>query len=61
MKSITKSGLAQLMGISNSTLQNYLNNLWYEKLKETGYYKRQKILSSRQLNLIKELWGEFID
>lgn len=59
MKSIKKSELAQLMGISTSTLKNYLNKLWYNKLKEIGYIKRQRILTSLQFNLIKELWGDF--
>ena len=59
MKTLTKQQLALKMQISNSTLQNYLNRLWFPKLKETGYCKRQKILSIKQIEIIKEIWGDF--
>jgi len=39
--------------------QNYLNRLWYSKLHDLGYIKRNKILSIKQLELIKEIWGDF--
>ncbi|MFA6923108.1 MAG: helix-turn-helix domain-containing protein [Bacteroidales bacterium] len=57
--SITKKQLAQKMGVSQSTLQKYLNNIWFEKLKELNYVKRQRILTPKQLELIKNIWGEF--
>ncbi len=59
MKTLTKKQLMQKMQISSSTLQNYLNNFWFDKLKETGYYKRQKIITPHQLLIIKEIWGDF--
>ena len=59
MKTLTKQQLANKMQISNSTLQNYLNRLWYSKLHDLGYIKRNKILSIKQLELIKEIWGDF--
>ena len=59
MKTLTKKQLAIKMQISQSTLQNYLNRLWYNKLKETGYQKRNKILSIKQLSIIKDIWGDF--
>jgi len=40
-------------------LQNYLNRLWFPKLKKTGYQKRNKILSIKQLSIIKDIWGDF--
>ena len=59
MKTLTKKQLANLLNISNSTLQNYLNRLWFNKLKETGYQKRNKILSIKQLSIIKDIWSDF--
>ena len=59
MKTLTKKQLANLLNISNSTLQNYLNRLWFNKLKETGYQKRNKILSIKQLSIIKDILGDF--
>jgi len=56
MKSISKSELASAMSISQSTLRYYLNNLWYSDLKKEGYQKRQKILSPKQVAVIKSRW-----
>jgi hypothetical protein len=61
MKTLYKNELAQKMGISEGTLQHYVNHLWYEKLKEAGYYKRQKLMTKKQCAIIKELWGDFDD
>ena len=58
-KSITKKELAEKMGISSCTLKIYLNKIWFNKLKEFGYNKRQKILSINQLKVITEIWGEW--
>lgn len=56
MKSISKSELADSMQISMSTLRYYLNNLWYSDLKKENYQKRQRLLSPRQIAVIKSRW-----
>lgn len=61
MKTLTKKQLALKMQVSQSTLQNYLNRLWFNQLSKLGYKKRNKILSIRQLGFIKEVWGDFDD
>ena len=41
---VTKSELAELCGVSCSTLQTWLNRRYYEDLKKLGYNKKQRIL-----------------
>ncbi len=57
MKTLTKKQLAKIMGISASTLQNLLNNTWFEELVDIGYNKNLKILSPKMLQIIFENWG----
>ena len=56
---ISKSQLAMLMNVSNSTVRTYLNKIWYEELKNLGYDKDEKILSPRQIEYIESQWGKF--
>jgi len=55
---LSKKQLAFLMKISNTTLQFYLNNDWYDELKAIGYKKERKVLSPLQISFVEEQWGE---
>lgn len=58
-KPLSKSQLAEKIGVSSTTLQRLLNDLWYEELKETGYQKNQRLLTIKQIELIKDLYGNW--
>ena len=58
MKTLSKKQLAQKMGISRGTLQNYLNNRWYKFLMPLGYSKNQRIMSPKQIEFIIKQWGD---
>jgi predicted transcriptional regulator len=59
IEAITKKQLAILMNVSSTTLRFYLNNDWYEDLKNLGYNKSKKVLSPRQVLYIESQWGDF--
>jgi hypothetical protein len=50
--SMTKAQLALLLGVSGKTVGKYLNVLYYEQMKQLGYYKRQKILMPKQIEFL---------
>jgi hypothetical protein len=55
---LSKKQLAMLMNISDSTMRNYLNNVWYDDLNNRGYDKTNKVLSPRQIKFIESRWGK---
>jgi len=55
----SKKLLAEILGISRSKLQDLLNNQYFEGLKKLGYQKKQRILSIKQINFIKEMYGDW--
>ena len=55
---ISKKQLALLMNISDSTMRSYLNNIWFDELKNRGYDKTNKVLSPRQIKFIETRWGK---
>lgn len=56
-KSLLKYQVAELLGISASTLSHYLNNKYYDELARLGYEKNQKILTPRILNYLSDRIG----
>lgn len=56
-KSLLKYQVAELLGISASTLSYYLNNKYYDELARLGYEKNQKILTPRILNYLSDRIG----
>lgn len=55
---ITKSKLARMYGISDSTLRQLLNVKYYETLKEIGYEKLSRIVPPVVVKKFYELYGE---
>lgn len=53
-KCLTKSQLAQLCGVSCSTLQAWLNRRYYGELQKLGYRKSQRILLPPQVKFLIE-------
>jgi len=52
---LTKKELRQTLGVSATTLNRWLNVLYYEQLKPHGYRKCQRIFSHRQKLIIEKL------
>ncbi|MCO5258684.1 MAG: DUF4248 domain-containing protein [Crocinitomicaceae bacterium] len=55
---LSKKELAQKYGISAGTLNNLLNNRYYELLTPLGYEKQQKLLSPCIVRKFIEIYGE---
>lgn len=53
-EALTKQEVCQILKVSNTTLQYYLNNRYFEELKKIGYRKRQKKLTPKQLNYLND-------
>jgi transcriptional regulator with XRE-family HTH domain len=51
-KSLSKIEVAELLGVSASTLRNWLNKRYFEELKAYDYDPNQKILTPKQLNYL---------
>lgn len=56
---ITKSQLSEKLQISACSLRYYLNFLWFERLEKAGYNRNQKILTPKQLLIIKDEFGDW--
>ncbi len=48
-KVLTKKEFAIIMGISSSTLQRWLNRMYYDELVPLGYVKEERILKPKVL------------
>lgn len=55
--SISKKEVCILYNISENTLRELLNYRYYDKLKEVGYYRRQKLLTPKQFKLFTDIYG----
>jgi len=49
---LTKKEFSEKLKISDTTRRKYLNQIYYEDLKELGYFKNQKILFPIQLEFL---------
>lgn len=56
--SYTKQELANLYGISRSTLKTLFNKTYLKELEAVGYQKSQQIVSPKVLKTFYELYGE---
>jgi len=54
-RSVTKKELAEMLYISPSTLQRYLNERYLHRLEPIGYNRNSRILMPRILNEIAEI------
>ena len=52
MKIKTKADICKEIGISQSTLQMYMNKKWFNELSKIGYVKTQKILTAKQVEFV---------
>jgi hypothetical protein len=50
--SLTKKQLAQILKVSSGTICNWLNVRYYDKLKELGYEKSQRVLLPKQVEFL---------
>lgn len=50
-----KYEIAEKIGVSNSTLRKWLNVKYYVELQKLGYEKRQKYLTIKQINYLREI------
>jgi hypothetical protein len=55
----TKKQLREAIGCSRSKLKDLLNNQYYAGLKELGYLKQNRLLTIRQIEYIKEMFGDW--
>jgi predicted transcriptional regulator len=53
----SKYQVAELLGISRTTLDYYLNKRYFVELQKIGYRKRQKHLNPKQLNYLADKIG----
>jgi len=53
-KCLYKYEVAIRIGISHTTLSRWLNVRYYNDLVKLGYYKKQKILTFKQLRYLSE-------
>jgi len=52
-QALHKNEFARIAGVTPRTFRTWINNPnVLEKLKETGYFKRQKILTPRQVQIL---------
>jgi Mn-dependent DtxR family transcriptional regulator len=54
-RSVTKKELAEILNVSPSTLQKYLNERYLHRLESIGYDKNSRILMPKVLNEIAEI------
>ncbi len=54
-KFMHKNEFALLLGVSPRTLSSWLNNRYFEKLEGTGYVKNQKLLTPKQVKILREI------
>lgn len=57
-KSITKSELAEMYGISRETLRRLLNIRYYERLESAGYKKTTRIIEPKVVQVFIDIYGE---
>ncbi|MBI2258161.1 MAG: hypothetical protein HYU67_04590 [Flavobacteriia bacterium] len=57
-KTITKFSLRTMYGMSQSSLQKLMNDVFFEDLKEAGYQKNMKIIPPKVLKKFYDLFGE---
>lgn len=50
-----KYEIAEKIGVSSSTLRKWLNVKYYVELQKLGYEKRQKYLTIKQINYLREI------
>lgn len=50
-----KYEIAEKIGVSCSTLRKWLNIKYYVELQKLGYEKRQKYLTIKQINYLREI------
>ena len=60
-QTITKSELAQLCGVSITTIAKWCNIDFFNELKELGYNKQQQIFTPRQTQFLKENLLEYTE
>lgn len=53
-KAMSKKDYSKMIGISARTLRRYLNELYFEELKEMNYYPEQKILTPKQIGFLNK-------
>ena len=53
-KALCKYEVAEMLGVSPTTLRTWLNTLYYNELENLGYYRRQKKLTPKQLNFLHQ-------
>jgi transcriptional regulator with XRE-family HTH domain len=56
-KPVSKAELARVLGLSNTTLWNWLNKRYIAELEKVGYHKNQKLLTPAQLNVLAQILG----
>lgn len=49
-----KYEIAERIGVSTSTLSNWLNIKYYKELSELGYEKNSRLLSPKIINYLKD-------
>jgi hypothetical protein len=52
---MSKKEYSERSGIPERTLRNFLNNRYYERLKELDYNKRQRKLTPKQVSFLDNL------
>jgi hypothetical protein len=57
MKIYTKKTFHELIGVSASTLQRWMNKVYYNELKALGYEKNSRILQTPVLKWLCEYFG----
>jgi transposase len=50
-----KYEIAEKIGVSKTTLRNWLNIKYFSELQKLGYEKRQKYLTTKQINYLREI------
>jgi len=54
---MSKKEFAKRLGVSERTLRNYLNNLYYPQLEKMGYSKNQRMLSASLVASLDKFLG----
>lgn len=50
-----KNDLAKKIGVSTRTLRQWINERYYNDLKPTGYNKKQKVLTPKQVKILHDI------
>ncbi|HCU60215.1 MAG TPA: hypothetical protein DGC94_03840 [Prolixibacteraceae bacterium] len=53
-KAMLKNEYARKIGVSGRTLRRYLNERYFEELKEMNYFPEQKFLTPRQIGFLNK-------